>query len=91
MHYGASPKIFELAELLRGRMTEAEKILHDEYKDNMSIEQGIKLAAKALKTALDSNFDNNRIDCVYIKSDDQKYTRLNQDDLKKVLDDAKKK
>lgn len=34
MHYGASPKIFELAELLRGRMTEAEKILWERLKKN---------------------------------------------------------
>jgi len=34
MHYGASPKIFELAELLRGRMTEAEKILWEALKKN---------------------------------------------------------
>jgi len=34
MHYGAAPKIFELAELLRGRMTEAEKILWEQLKKN---------------------------------------------------------
>ena len=34
MHYGAAPKIFELAELLRGRMTEAEKILWECLKKN---------------------------------------------------------
>ena len=34
MHYGAAPKIFELAELLRGRMTEAEKILWERLKKN---------------------------------------------------------
>ena len=32
MHYGAVPKTFELAELLRGRMTEAEKILWEQLK-----------------------------------------------------------
>ena len=34
MHYGAAPKIFELAEELRGRMTEAEKILWDVLRKN---------------------------------------------------------
>lgn len=34
MHYGATPKIFELAELLRGRMTEAEKVLWQVLKKN---------------------------------------------------------
>ncbi len=34
MHYGAAPKLFELAELLRARMTEAEKILWERLKKN---------------------------------------------------------
>jgi|GEM_PF-3892167 len=33
-HYGASPIIFELAEELRGRMTEAEKILWNILRKN---------------------------------------------------------
>ena len=34
MHYGANPKLFELAEELRARMTEAEKILWERIKVN---------------------------------------------------------
>ncbi len=34
MHYGATPKLFELAESLRERMTEAEKILWSSLKNN---------------------------------------------------------
>ena len=35
MHYGAAPKIFELAGELRGRMTEAEKVLWDVLRKNV--------------------------------------------------------
>ena len=69
---------------------EVEKILHSEYKENMSIDQGIKLAVKALKTALNNDFNTERLDCVYIKSDEKLFTRVSQEELKNILEDKKK-
>jgi proteasome alpha subunit len=68
---------------------EVEKILHDEYKENINIEQGIKLAVKALKNTLNNDFNTERLDCVYIKTDKKQFTRLSQTELKKILEDKK--
>jgi proteasome alpha subunit len=70
--------------------TEVEKVLHEEYKEDLSVEQGIRLAVKALKTALSNDFNTERLDCVYIKTDKKEFTRLTQQELKKILDDKKK-
>jgi proteasome alpha subunit len=70
--------------------TEVEKILHDEYKEDISIDQGIRLAVKALKTALSNDFNTERLDCVYIRTDKKQFTRLTQGELKKILEDKKK-
>lgn len=66
--------------------TDVEKILHEEYKENMDINQGIKLAVKALKSSLNNDFSVQRLDCVIIKTENKKFTRLNQDELKQILD-----
>lgn len=70
--------------------TEVEKILHDEFKDNLSIDEGIKLAVKALKGALNNDLTSDRLDCVFIKTDDKKFTRVKREELKKIFDEIKK-
>ncbi|MFH1134403.1 MAG: archaeal proteasome endopeptidase complex subunit alpha [Nanoarchaeota archaeon] len=65
--------------------TEVEEVLHKEYVDTLTIEDGIKLCIKALKRILDENFAPERLDCVYIKTDEKKYTRVPNEELAKHL------
>ncbi len=54
--------------------------LKKNYKDNMSIEQGIKLAMNSLKKVLGSKFDSSRIEAAIVSSD-KKYKKLTYQEL----------
>lgn len=59
-------------------------ILEKEYRDDLLIEDGIKLGVSALKKAFGKEFDINRIDGCYIRTSDRVFRRIDQDLLKKV-------
>ncbi len=61
------------------------EILRRDYKDDMTIEEGIKFSLKIFKEILEKNFDLQRFDVGYVKLTDGKLTRLHGDDLKKYL------
>ena len=65
--------------------TEIEEILHKEYKDTMSIEEGLKLCIKALKRVLNQNFNAERIDAAYIKEEEKVMKKVKKEKLKKLL------
>jgi len=64
--------------------TEIKEVLDKEYKENLNLEDGLKLAVKALKKVLGKEFDINRIDGAFIKSDEKMFTRLKKQDLLKI-------
>ena len=68
---------------------EVEEILKKEYSPNITIEEGLKLAVKALKKVLGSNFSIERVDAAYIKSDEKKFTKLSMTKIEKVSADIK--
>ncbi len=70
---------------------EIEEILHKEYKESLTIEQGMKLAIKSLSKILGENFSLERVDCVYIKKNTNKFTRATKQKLASVYSDVKKK
>lgn len=63
---------------------EVEDILHKEYKPEITIENALKLCLKSLKKVLGEKFVVNRIDAVYIKADEKKFTRFTQERIEKV-------
>jgi len=71
--------------------TEVEEILKKEYKESMSVEDGIRLGIKALVKVLDGEFGPERVDVAYIKTSDQKFRRLGKKDIEKVFSAIKKK
>jgi len=71
--------------------TEIQEILDKEYKDNMTIEDGLKLAIKALAKVLDKNFSVDRIDAAQITMSNKKFTKIDKLKLDKVLKESKKK
>ncbi len=71
--------------------TEIEDILHKEYKDDISIEDGLKLCIKSLNKVLDESFGVDRIDAAYIKFDEKKFRKVPKDKIDKILKEFKKK
>ena len=59
------------------------EILRKDFKEDMSIDDGIKFILKIFKNLLEKNFDLSRFDVGYIKTVDEKLIRLNGDALKK--------
>lgn len=71
--------------------TEIEETLQKEYKKDITVEDGLKLAVKALSKALDENFNVDRLDCAFIKADMMALQHLSRDKCDKLLKEVKKK
>ncbi len=61
------------------------EMLRKDFKDDMTIEEGIRFALKIFKELLEKNFDLSRFDVGYITSKDEKLIRLHGDELKKFV------
>ena len=68
---------------------EVEEILHSEYKPELTIEEGLKLALKALKKVLGENFNVARIDAAYINITEKKFRRLSKSRIEKITSEFK--
>ena len=68
---------------------EVEEILHSEYKQDMSIEDGLKLSLKALKKVLGDNFKVDRIDAAYITTAEKKFKKVNKSKIEKLASELK--
>jgi len=62
---------------------EIKEELEKNYRDDMKIEEGIKLALSILKKVFKKQFDIRRIEAAYIKTKNKQFTRLDQDTLKR--------
>ena len=68
---------------------EVEEILHNEYKADLNIEDGLKLSLKALKKVLGENFNVERIDAAYINTSEKKYKRVTKQKMEKLSSELK--
>jgi 20S proteasome alpha/beta subunit len=66
-----------------------EEILHNEYKADLNIEDGLKLSLKALKKVLGENFKVERIDAAYISSSEKKFKRVTKQKMEKLASELK--
>lgn len=64
--------------------TDIQEILLKEYKDSLTLKDGMKLAVKALKKFLGENFNIERIDAAYISSDTKEYKKVSPEELNGV-------
>jgi proteasome alpha subunit len=71
--------------------TDVTEILHKQYKEDLTIEEGIKLAVKALMKSIGEKFTADRIDCAYIKQDEKRYKKLSKEKIDKILAEVRKK
>lgn len=69
---------------------EIEEILNKEYKDSLTIEDGLKLCLRALNQVLDKNFSVERIAAAYIKTDERIFREVPRTQLDRVLKSVKK-
>ena len=70
--------------------TEVEELLKKEYRDDISLQEGIKLGVKGLLNYLGKDFNLGRIDGAYITAPDNKFARLSRSDIEKYYDELKK-
>ncbi len=59
------------------------EMLREEYNDKTSIDDAIKLAFKIFKRILGKNFNTNRFDVAYIKTQNKKIVKPDEEELKK--------
>jgi len=64
---------------------ELKEILSKNYKDNLSLEEGIKLAVNSLKKVLGKDFNLDRLDGCSISTSDKKFKRLTREHIRKCL------
>ncbi|MEK6940357.1 MAG: archaeal proteasome endopeptidase complex subunit alpha [Nanoarchaeota archaeon] len=65
--------------------TELRELLEKSYKDNISINDGLKLGINALKKVLGKDFDLGRIDAAVISTTDKKFSRITPEKLSKIV------
>src|SRR3989338_3966420 len=64
--------------------TEVKDILNKEYKESMTLDDGLKLALNALKKVLGKDFSMERVDGAYITLADRQFKRYTKEELSKV-------
>ncbi|MBI5393333.1 archaeal proteasome endopeptidase complex subunit alpha [Candidatus Woesearchaeota archaeon] len=95
------PKLFETdptgiffqykASVIGEGETEIEELLHKEYTQNLTIEEGLRLGIRALTRVVDQNFTVDRLDCVYLKTDEKMFTLVTKEKLSQIFNEIKKK
>ncbi len=63
--------------------SEVKDILSKDYKENMTLEEGLKVSVSALKKALGKNFDIDRVDGAYIKLSEKQFKRFPKEQMMK--------
>lgn len=61
---------------------EIKAILNKEYKETITIEEGLKLCVSSLKKVLGKDFDIRRVDGAYIRTDEKKFTKVDKKKIK---------
>jgi proteasome alpha subunit len=64
---------------------EVKNILTKEYKETLTVDEGIKLAVSALKKVVTDGFEADRIDCVFITADKKSYEKVTREKIAKIL------
>ncbi len=64
---------------------EIEEMLHQEYKETLTIEQGLKLCLTALKKFLGDEYTLERIDAAYIPLDTKQFKKFSKDKIEKTV------
>ena len=60
-------------------------MLKEQYRNDITVEQGIKVAIGIFKKVLGKNFDISRMDVAYVTKKDRKMERKSEEALRKLL------
>ncbi len=71
--------------------SEVKDYLYKNYKEDMLIEEGLKLAVKAIIKAVGTSFNADRLDVAIIKKENKSYSKLEKKEIEKILTESKKK
>lgn len=71
--------------------TKIEEIFQKEYKKDLTIEAGLRLAIKAMDKSLEDNFSVDRLDCAFIRSDEKKLVKVDKARVDRILKEVRKK
>ncbi len=63
--------------------------LHKKYKSSMTIQEGLKVCVDALKDVLDEDFNSERLDAAFIKTENKKFVKVDKKELSKLLKPGK--
>ena len=69
---------------------EIEEVLKKEYRDDMSMEDAIRLGLKALYKVIEKEFNLDRVAGVYITHADKRFTKLKRAEIEKHIEDIRK-
>ena len=69
--------------------TVIDEILHKEYKESMTVKDGLKLAIRALAKAIE-DLDAKRLDCAYIDTQSRNFTRVPLKEVEEIVAAVKK-
>lgn len=64
--------------------SEVEEVLHKEYKDSVTVEDGLRICLSALKKAIGSDYTPERIDAAVVRIDNPVVEHLPRDKIAKV-------
>jgi proteasome alpha subunit len=69
---------------------DAEEVLHKGYKEDMDIEEGLKLGIKVLSKIIGKELIPERLDAAYITTQDNEFKKVSRDKVDKILKEVKK-
>ena len=69
--------------------TDIEEILRKEYKDNMNLQDCLKLGMRALYKVLEKDFNIDRIDGAFIRTDEKRFTKFKKQEIEKVVEEIR--
>lgn len=96
---GKTPKLFETdptgiyfqykAAAIGEGETEVEEILKKEYKEDITIEDGLRLALKALKKVLGANYSAERVEATAVSAAERKYVQMDRAKIERISNGIK--
>ncbi|MBI2138173.1 archaeal proteasome endopeptidase complex subunit alpha [Candidatus Woesearchaeota archaeon] len=69
---------------------EIEEILHKEYNDSLTLDDGLRLCLNSLKKTLGESFSAERIDAAFIRKDEKKFRKFTKETILRVLEEGKR-
>ncbi len=92
---GKTPKLFETdptgiynqyrATAIGEGDTEIKEVLYKDYKEGITLDEGLKLCIKALKKVLNADFDEKRVDASFVNIKDNLMEKVSREKLRKLI------